>query len=85
MSGPLSFGLSLRDSTLIIIFFGLSTGTCVPYFSRWGPMLGLRTMVHARYSYGYDSSPFFPNAPLFPGSFVTNMATGSTGVSSPSY
>lgn len=52
MSGPLSFGLGLRDSALIIIFFGLLTAVFAPYFSRWGPILGLRQMVHARYSFG---------------------------------
>lgn len=54
ISGPLSFGLGLRDSALIIIFFGLLTAVCVPYFSLWGPILGLRQMVHARYAFGYS-------------------------------
>ena len=52
MAGTLSFGLGLRDCTLVIIFFGLLTAVFAPYFSRWGPVLGLRQMIHARYSFG---------------------------------
>ncbi|KAK7039544.1 NCS cytosine-purine permease [Favolaschia claudopus] len=51
--GPIAFGLSLRDSCLVILFFNLLC--CVPaaYLSTWGPKLGLRQMVQARYSFGY--------------------------------
>lgn len=52
MLGPLGFDLGLRDSTLVIIFFGLVT--CVPStaMSLFGTKLGLRQMVLARYSFG---------------------------------
>ncbi|KAJ7090589.1 permease for cytosine/purines, uracil, thiamine, allantoin-domain-containing protein [Mycena crocata] len=51
--GPIAYGLSLRDSALIILFFNLLC--CIPpgYLSTWGPKLGLRQMVQARYSFGY--------------------------------
>ncbi|KAJ7037886.1 NCS cytosine-purine permease [Mycena alexandri] len=51
--GPIAYGLSLRDSCLIILFFNLLC--CLPpgYLSTWGPKLGLRQMVQARYSFGY--------------------------------
>ncbi|KAJ7741441.1 permease for cytosine/purines, uracil, thiamine, allantoin-domain-containing protein [Mycena maculata] len=51
--GPIVYGLSLRDSSLIILFFNLLC--CLPpgYLSTWGPKLGLRQMVQARYSFGY--------------------------------
>ncbi|KAJ7151151.1 permease for cytosine/purines, uracil, thiamine, allantoin-domain-containing protein [Mycena filopes] len=51
--GPIAYGLSLRDSSLIILFFNLLC--CLPpgYLSTWGPKLGLRQMVQARYSFGY--------------------------------
>ncbi|THU76056.1 NCS cytosine-purine permease [Dendrothele bispora CBS 962.96] len=51
--GPTAFGLSTRDSCLVIIFFNLLC--CLPpaYFVTWGPKLGLRQMVQARYSFGY--------------------------------
>ncbi|KAJ7240455.1 permease for cytosine/purines, uracil, thiamine, allantoin-domain-containing protein [Mycena rebaudengoi] len=51
--GPIAYGLSLRDSCLIILFFNLLC--CLPpgYLATWGPKLGLRQMVQARYSFGY--------------------------------
>ncbi|KAJ7927492.1 permease for cytosine/purines, uracil, thiamine, allantoin-domain-containing protein [Mycena leptocephala] len=51
--GPIAYGLSLRDSCLVILFFNLLC--CLPpgYLSTWGPKLGLRQMVQARYSFGY--------------------------------
>ncbi|KAJ7211383.1 permease for cytosine/purines, uracil, thiamine, allantoin-domain-containing protein [Mycena pura] len=51
--GPIAYGLSLRDSSLIILFFNLLC--CIPpgYLSTWGPKMGLRQMVQARYSFGY--------------------------------
>ncbi|KAF8190345.1 permease for cytosine/purines, uracil, thiamine, allantoin-domain-containing protein [Mycena galopus ATCC 62051] len=51
--GPIAYGLGLRDSCLIILFFNLLC--CIPaaYLSTWGPKLGLRQMVQARYSFGY--------------------------------
>lgn len=56
MAGTLSFDLGLRDCALVIIFFGLLTAVFAPYFSRWGPVLGLRQMIHARYAFGYVPS-----------------------------
>ncbi|CAK5274806.1 unnamed protein product [Mycena citricolor] len=51
--GPIAYGLSLRDSCLVILFFNLLC--CLPagYLSTWGPRLGLRQMVQARFSFGY--------------------------------
>ncbi|KAF7318933.1 NCS cytosine-purine permease [Mycena chlorophos] len=51
--GPIAYGLSLRDSCLVILFFNMLC--CLPpgYLSTWGPKLGLRQMVQARYSFGY--------------------------------
>ncbi|KAF5363078.1 hypothetical protein D9758_012604 [Tetrapyrgos nigripes] len=51
--GPVAFGLSTRDSCLVILFFNMLC--CIPpaYFSTWGPKLGLRQMVQARFSFGY--------------------------------
>lgn len=53
MSGPLVFGLSLRDSALVTIFFGLATSFFAPYFSIFGARLGLRQMIHTRYAFGF--------------------------------
>jgi len=51
MIGP-NFGLSLRDSFLIILFFILLTTTLPAYLSTLGPKIGMRQMVQARYSFG---------------------------------
>ncbi|THU97050.1 NCS cytosine-purine permease [Dendrothele bispora CBS 962.96] len=51
--GPAAFGLSTRDSCLVILFFNMLC--CLPpaYLATWGPKLGLRQMVQARFSFGY--------------------------------
>lgn len=51
--GPLAFGLNARDSCLVILFFNILTSIPPAYIGTWGPKLGLRQMVHARYSFGY--------------------------------
>jgi len=51
MLGP-AFGLSLRDSALVIIFFILMTTLLPAYLAILGPKLGMRQMVQARYSFG---------------------------------
>ena len=52
MAGTVGFGLSLRDATLVIIFFGLTTALSAPFLSIWGAKLGMRQMIHARYAFG---------------------------------
>ncbi|KAI0795398.1 cytosine-purine permease [Abortiporus biennis] len=51
--GPVIFGLGLRDSCLVILFFNLLCAILPAYFTTWGPKLGLRQMCQARYSFGY--------------------------------
>ncbi|EIW55605.1 cytosine-purine permease [Trametes versicolor FP-101664 SS1] len=51
--GPVVFGLGLRESCLVILFFNLLCSALPAYFSTWGPKLGLRQMCQARYSFGY--------------------------------
>ena len=46
------YGLSLRDSALVILFFCLLTTTAPAYLSTFGPKTGMRQMVQARYSFG---------------------------------
>ncbi|KAI5117823.1 hypothetical protein M0805_003301 [Coniferiporia weirii] len=52
-TGPIVYGLSLRDSCLLILFINVLC--CIPpaYLSTWGPKLGLRQMCQARYSFGF--------------------------------
>ncbi|KZT10370.1 NCS cytosine-purine permease [Laetiporus sulphureus 93-53] len=51
--GPLLYGLSLRESCLVILFFNLLCNIPPAYLSTWGPKLGLRQLCQARYSFGY--------------------------------
>ncbi|KAI1780307.1 permease for cytosine/purines, uracil, thiamine, allantoin-domain-containing protein [Hypoxylon cercidicola] len=53
MVGTLSFGISLRDCSLLILFFSLACTLPVGYFSTFGSRTGLRQMLHARYTFGY--------------------------------
>ena len=49
---PDVYGMSLRDASLVIIFFGMIT--CLPpaYMGIGGLRTGLRQLVQARYSFG---------------------------------
>ena len=46
------YGLDLRNSALIILFFILLTTTLPAYLCTLGPKIGMRQMVQARYSFG---------------------------------
>jgi NCS1 nucleoside transporter family len=51
--GPTLFGLGWWDSFLSLLFFNL-LGALVPAtYARFGPALGLRTMIIPRYSFGW--------------------------------
>ncbi|CAF3453047.1 unnamed protein product [Fusarium graminearum] len=52
MLGPLVYGLSLRDSALIILFFCLFSTVGPAYLATFGPKTGMRQMIQARYSFG---------------------------------
>lgn len=56
MVGTMSFGLSLRDSALIILFFTALSTIPVAYMCSWGPKTGMRQLVQARFSFGYVCS-----------------------------
>lgn len=47
--GPLFYGLSLRDSTLVIVFCNLFSCGVPAYVATFGPRMGMRTMGIARY------------------------------------
>jgi NCS1 nucleoside transporter family len=53
MTGTLSYGLSLRASSLVILFFSLLSTVPVGYLAMLGPKTGMRQMIQARYSFGY--------------------------------
>lgn len=53
MVGTLAFGLSLRDASLVILFFSLLCAVPPSYLATLGPKTGLRQMIQGRYSFGY--------------------------------
>jgi purine-cytosine permease-like protein len=52
MLGP-SYGLGLRDSALVILFFTLLASTLPAYLGTLGPKTGMRQMIQARFSFGF--------------------------------
>ncbi|PVH98444.1 hypothetical protein DM02DRAFT_615792 [Periconia macrospinosa] len=52
MVGTSSFGLSLRDAALVILFFTAFSTVPVAYMCSWGPPTGMRQLVLARFSFG---------------------------------
>jgi len=52
MLATLEFGMSLRDASLVILFFAMLT--CVPpaFMGIGGMETGLRQLIQARYSFG---------------------------------
>ncbi|KAI0674566.1 cytosine-purine permease [Trametes maxima] len=55
-AGPAFFGLGLRDSFIILLIVDLISCAIPAYFAVFGPKLGMRSMVLARYSWGYLGS-----------------------------
>lgn len=53
MAATLSFGLSLRVASLIILFLTLLCTIPVAYLATIGPKTGMRQMIQARFSFGY--------------------------------
>lgn len=67
--GPLVFNLGFLDSAMCAVFGGLLGSLSTSYMSTWGPLSGNRTMVVARYFFGYWPSkiPCFLNIVLMVG------------------
>ncbi|KAG8950959.1 hypothetical protein FRC03_012685 [Tulasnella sp. 419] len=82
--GPLIFGLGFRDSALVIAGFNLLCCHLPAYFSTFGPKLGLRQMVQARYSWGYYlvAIPAAFNLVTMMGFMILNCILGGETLSS---
>ncbi|CZR58243.1 related to purine-cytosine permease [Phialocephala subalpina] len=52
MAGTLGYGLSLRDTSLVIIFFNLLCCVLTAFLGTLGPKTGMRQVIQARYSFG---------------------------------
>lgn len=57
MLGPSLFGLNLRDSSLVILFFTLLSTLAPAFLATLGPKTGMRSMIQARFSFGYFLPP----------------------------
>ncbi|CEN61062.1 hypothetical protein ASPCAL07729 [Aspergillus calidoustus] len=53
MVGTFVMGMSLRDASLVILFFNMLCTVPPAYFSTFGSRTGLRQMLHARFTFGY--------------------------------
>ncbi|KKK20858.1 hypothetical protein AOCH_003967 [Aspergillus ochraceoroseus] len=53
MVGTFSFGMSLQDASLVILFFNMLCTIPPAYFSTFGSRTGLRQMLHARFTFGF--------------------------------
>jgi purine-cytosine permease-like protein len=52
MVGTFVMGMSLRDASLVILFFNMLCTVPPAYFSTFGSRTGLRQMLHARFTFG---------------------------------
>lgn len=78
-AGPIIFGLGLRDSLLIILLANLIFAAVPAYMSIFGPKLGLRGMILARFSWGYYGAKIPSVLTMFSeqGFVILNAVVGS--------
>lgn len=83
MLATLAYGLSLRDASLIILFFGLLT--CIPpaFLGIGGTQTGMRQQIQARYSFGlyFAVIPLLLNAATVTGFVLISAVVGGQTVS----
>lgn len=83
MVGTLSYGLSLRDASLVILFFCILCTVPPAYLATFGPTTGMRQMIQARYSFGYYlvSIPVLLNLATLTGFCVIDGVVGGQTLS----
>ncbi|KAM0460054.1 hypothetical protein ACHAPV_000306 [Trichoderma viride] len=83
MLGPLSYNLSLRDSSLVILFFCMLSTVPPAFLAILGPKTGMRQMIQARYSFGryIVSLPVLLNLASMTGFTVIICITGGQCIS----
>ncbi|OCH88731.1 hypothetical protein OBBRIDRAFT_733921 [Obba rivulosa] len=76
--GPAFYGLGIRDSFLIIIVVDIITCAFPAWFAVLGPKLGIRSMVFARFSWGYYAAliPAVLNVLSMHGYLIINAIVG---------
>lgn len=82
MLATLSFGMSLRDASLVILFFSILT--CIPpaFMGVGGTQTGLRQQIQARYSFGLyiATIPLLLNAATVTGFSVVSAIVGGQSI-----
>ncbi|KAK3688586.1 permease for cytosine/purines, uracil, thiamine, allantoin-domain-containing protein [Podospora appendiculata] len=81
MLATLSFGMSLRDSSLVILFFSMLTSIPPAFMGIGGLETGMRQLVQARYSFGryLVTVPLILNAATVTGfSLLSSVVGGQT-------
>lgn len=82
MLATLSFGMSLRDASLVILFFSILT--CIPpaFMGIGGTQMGLRQQIQARYSFGLylATVPLLLNAATVTGFSVVSAIVGGQSI-----
>ncbi|KAK5128673.1 hypothetical protein LTR85_000006 [Meristemomyces frigidus] len=83
MTGTLSYGLSLRATSLVILFFSILCTLPVGYLATLGPRTGMRQMIQARYSFGYYlvSVPVILNLATLTGFCIIDSVIGGQTLS----
>ncbi|KAH9929065.1 permease for cytosine/purines, uracil, thiamine, allantoin-domain-containing protein [Epithele typhae] len=76
--GPAFYGLGIRDSFYLILFVDLISCAFPSFFAIFGPKLGTRSMVAARFSWGYYGAviPSILNVLSMQGYLVINTIVG---------
>jgi len=82
--GPVTFGLGIRDSCLVILFFNLFSAIPPAYLTTWGPKLGLRQLCASRYTFGYYGAmvPSLLTLTLAVGFSILNNIVGGQALAS---
>ena len=52
MAGTFSYGLSVLDASMVIIFFNVVCNILTAWIGTLGPKTGMRQVIQARYSFG---------------------------------
>ncbi|KAI0044301.1 hypothetical protein FA95DRAFT_1497272 [Auriscalpium vulgare] len=83
-AGPAFFSLGLKDSLIIILFVDLVTCAVPAFFGVFGPKLGTRAMVQARFSWGLYGAmiPSLLNVFSLMGFLILNTIVGGQTLAS---
>lgn len=82
MLATLSYGMSLRDSSLVILFFSILTAIPPAFMGIGGTQTGLRQQIQARYSFGLylATIPLLLNAATVTGFSVIAAIVGGQSI-----